>query len=178
MSIIPANVTHRAATTSNNIAFVILAVTPDFFHQVVQEWVNPDATQLIPHPSDSPDPLFWGIWTALKAEIESNYLGGRLYGDSLVNTLAVHLLRNYCNHTPQITTHCGGLSKLKLKLALDYIHANLLDEALSLEAIATKVKMSQYYFCTLFKQSTGISPWQYVIQQRVERAKELLKVSD
>ncbi|MGH8000244.1 MAG: helix-turn-helix domain-containing protein, partial [Brasilonema sp.] len=32
-----------------------------------------------------------------------------------------------------------------------------------------------YYFCQLFKQSLGITPYQYVLQLRVERAKQLLK---
>ncbi|NJS10840.1 MAG: helix-turn-helix transcriptional regulator, partial [Microcoleus sp. CSU_2_2] len=35
--------------------------------------------------------------------------------------------------------------------------------------------ISSYHFCRLFKQSTGFSPHQYVIQQRVERAKQLLR---
>ncbi|MER3588991.1 MAG: AraC family transcriptional regulator, partial [Mastigocladus sp. ERB_26_1] len=54
-----------------------------------------------------------------------------------------------------------------------YIQAHL-SEDISLEAIATEVGMSRYYFCRLFKQSTGISPHQYVIKCRIDRAKELL----
>jgi AraC family transcriptional regulator len=44
-----------------------------------------------------------------------------------------------------------------------------------LEAIAQHLNMSVYYFCDLFKQSVGIAPYKYVLQQRVERAKLLLK---
>ncbi|NJL36269.1 MAG: helix-turn-helix transcriptional regulator [Leptolyngbyaceae cyanobacterium RM2_2_4] len=179
VAIIPTDIEHRCATSiSHSLAFMILSLTPVFFNQFAQEWVNSDTTQLLPYSAISVDPLILGIGLALKTEIESEYLGGKLYGESLANALAIHLLRHYCNHVPKVTTYSGGLSKLKLKLALDYIHTNLLDEALSLEAIATEAKMSQYYFCTLFKQSVGISPWKYVIQQRVERAKELLKISE
>ena len=35
--------------------------------------------------------------------------------------------------------------------------------------------MSQYYFSKLFKLSTGTTPHQYVMRQRVERAQELLR---
>ena len=38
--------------------------------------------------------------------------------------------------------------------------------------------MSTHYFCHLFKQSTGIAPYQYVIQQRIAKAKKLLKRQD
>jgi AraC family transcriptional regulator len=66
------------------------------------------------------------------------------------------------------------LSKQKIKQAIDYIQAHL-GENLSLSAIASELGISQYYFCHLFKQSTRISPHQYLIRQRVERAKHLLK---
>jgi AraC family transcriptional regulator len=38
--------------------------------------------------------------------------------------------------------------------------------------------MSQFHFSYLFKQSIGTSPYQYLLQQRIERAKKLLKESD
>jgi AraC family transcriptional regulator len=65
------------------------------------------------------------------------------------------------------------LSDFQLKRAIDYIRSNL-DAQLSLENITAELNLSHYYFCSLFKQSMGVSPWQYVIRQRVERAKELL----
>jgi AraC family transcriptional regulator len=66
------------------------------------------------------------------------------------------------------------LSPQQLCYTLDYIQANL-HRALNLPIIATHLNLSYYYFCSLFKQSMGISPWQYVIRQRIDRAKELLK---
>jgi AraC family transcriptional regulator len=35
--------------------------------------------------------------------------------------------------------------------------------------------LSQYYFCRVFKRSIGMTPHQYLIQQRVEKSKQLLK---
>jgi AraC-like DNA-binding protein len=45
---------------------------------------------------------------------------------------------------------------------------------LTLVEIAEVLHISPTYFASLFKRATGISPHQYVIQQRVERAKEML----
>jgi AraC family transcriptional regulator len=53
------------------------------------------------------------------------------------------------------------------------MHAYL-DHELSLTALAAVAQMSPYYFSRLFKQSTGLSPHQYILQQRVEWAKRLL----
>jgi len=38
--------------------------------------------------------------------------------------------------------------------------------------------MSPYHFSRMFKLSTGLSPHQYVIRQRIERAKALLTNTD
>jgi AraC family transcriptional regulator len=66
-----------------------------------------------------------------------------------------------------------GLPSIKLRQALEYID-NHLSQNISLVEIARQIDMSQHYFCRSFKQSIGITPHQYLIQQRVERAKQLL----
>jgi AraC family transcriptional regulator len=110
-------------------------------------------------------------------EIQNNNLGSKLYLEALANLLMVHMLRNYCAFTPKLQTYTGGLSPKKLKQAINYIQENL-HQDLRLTAIAQELDMTQSYFCTLFKQSTGITPHQYVLQQRIEQAKQLLEQSD
>lgn len=66
-----------------------------------------------------------------------------------------------------------SLAGQKLWQVIDYIN-NHLDQNLSLAELAALVQISPHYFSHWFKQSTGISPHQYVIKCRVERAKQLL----
>ena len=58
-----------------------------------------------------------------------------------------------------------------------YIDENL-DRDLRLAEIAALVAMSPYHFARMFKQSTGFTPHQYLIRQRLSQAKELLRRSD
>ncbi|HEX2949752.1 MAG TPA: helix-turn-helix domain-containing protein, partial [Armatimonadota bacterium] len=45
---------------------------------------------------------------------------------------------------------------------------------LSLESIAHQVYFSAHYFCQIFKEQTGQSPWDYLTQIRLDQAKHLL----
>jgi AraC family transcriptional regulator len=177
IAIIPADVMHRAASLNKQLNFITLSMSQNLFNQAAQDWASPDVFQPIPHTAHLEDPLIMGIGLALKAEMESGYIGGRLYEESLATAITVHLLRHYCNHKPKTKSYSNGLSSSKLRSALDYIQDNL-DQSLSLDELARQVGISQYYFCSLFKQSVGVSPWQYVIERRIERAKELLRTSE
>src|SRR5438067_9231950 len=61
----------------------------------------------------------------------------------------------------------------RLKRVLDYIGENLANDV-SLSELAAVIGMSPHYFAELFKKSTGRSPHQYILMQRIERAKQEL----
>ncbi len=175
-AIIPAGTLHRSLCHKED-NFIFVAVDPTLLVRLGQQVAAPDDIELIPHFATLQDPLIQGIIFSLKDELESRGMGGSLYVEQLTTTLAIHLLRKYGVRKPQISTYSDGLPKYKLKQVLEYINANL-DCDIKLVDLAELVGMSQYYFCHLFKQSMGIAPYQYVIQQRVERAKQLLKCRD
>ncbi|MEM1369587.1 MAG: helix-turn-helix transcriptional regulator [Cyanobacteria bacterium P01_H01_bin.15] len=54
----------------------------------------------------------------------------------------------------------------------------LLDQRIQLAALAKLSGMSQLHFSHLYKQSWGISPYQYLLQQRIDKAKQLFKQHD
>lgn len=134
--------------------------------------LNPEKVELLNLPI-ARDAQIESFSLALLREMQSDKLGGRLYSESLANLFMIHLLRQFCAFEPQFRQYQGGLSTRKLQQAVAYIQDHLAED-ISLEAIATEIGMSRYYFCRLFKQSTGVSPHQYVIQCRIDRAKELL----
>lgn len=113
----------------------------------------------------------------LLSELKSDGMMGQLYVESLTQVLIIHLLRHYSTSTQNIAPKHGGLTTSQLRQAIDYVQAHL-DQDLSLAQIAAAISISPTYFSRLFKRATGSSPHQYVIQQRVERAKVLLKTTD
>jgi AraC family transcriptional regulator len=113
------------------------------------------------------------ISLALKAELEAGCPSGRLYGESLAIALAAHLLSEYVAQVPDTDRHSAGLPGYKLRRVIDYINENLTEE-LTLTEIANVVQMNPHYFSRAFRDSTGIPPHRYVMNSRVERAKNLL----
>lgn len=113
----------------------------------------------------------------LLAEVESGGMMGRLYVESLSQALIIHLLRHYSADAPITAPEHRSLTHIQLQPAIDYIHTHL-DQDLSLVQIAQSSNISPTYFARLFKQATGTSLHQYVIKQRVERAKLLLTTTE
>jgi AraC family transcriptional regulator len=97
-----------------------------------------------------------------------------LMGEVLVNAACIRLAKRYAVSKLNVVPRRGGLPKARLKRVLEYIDANVYRK-ITLSELAGVVNMSLYYFAVLFRQSTGLSPHQYVLKQRVKRAKELLR---
>ncbi|WP_026082442.1 helix-turn-helix transcriptional regulator [Mastigocladopsis repens] len=173
-AIIPAGTLHRCLW-QQEVKFMFVAIDPKLLVHLGVEVAAPEDIELIPHFATLQDPLILGIMSSLKDELESMNQGDNLYVEQLKTTLVIHLLKKYCVRKPQISTYTDGLSKSKLRQILEYIQIHL-DSEIKLTTLAEMVGISQYYFCQLFKQSMGISPYQYVLQLRVERAKQLLKL--
>ena len=171
--ILPVGALHRCQWRQN-IEFMFVGLDPHVFVQVGQDLVNPDRIELIPQFATLQDPLIQGILLTLKQELITQGPNTTLFVDQLRTTLVAHLLRSYGVQKVQIATYADGLPRHKLNQVLDYIEAHL-DCNLELEDLAQQIGMSQFYFSRLFKQSLHITPHQYVIQQRVERAKQLLR---
>ncbi|NMG09258.1 AraC family transcriptional regulator [Brasilonema sp. UFV-L1] len=169
--VIPPQVTHKVCSSQKS-EFIALCLPSEFVSNVAGESINQDALGIIPHFS-KPDPLIYQIGLALKTALESDGAASRLYAESMATALSAHLLQHYSAPKRVLCEYQGGLPKYKLQRVIEFIIDNLADNLL-LGAMAQEVSMSQYHFARLFKQSTGLAPYQYVMQTRIERAKILL----
>lgn len=124
------------------------------------------------------DPLLMQIGLALRRELEQQpAAAGKLYAQTAAQMLAVHLLRHYTSPTAPIRDLSHGLTLHQVKQVTDFILAHL-NQDISLSVLAQQIGFSPYYFARLFRQATGESPHQFVLHQRIERAKQLLQKAD
>lgn len=114
--------------------------------------------------------------TALRRELLTSGPGGRLCAESLANVLVVQLIRQMSNRqgpSGGIRGSGGRLGRHALREVEEYIHAHL-DQNIALADLANVAHLSEFHFARLFKQTTGLPPHQFVIHQRIERAKRLI----
>jgi AraC family transcriptional regulator len=67
----------------------------------------------------------------------------------------------------------GGLSQRELRRVTDYVQQHLAEDP-TLGTLAHLVGLSPKYFSRVFRRSAGIGPNQWLMKQRVARARELL----
>jgi AraC family transcriptional regulator len=152
---------------------LFLALDPVFVSRIAEGLeFDADRIELIEQRRDT-DSTLHHIAMALLAGVQTGVALDRMYGEALSTALAVHLLREYGTAVPGPKKLYGGLPREKLVRAVEYIQGHL-DTDLTVSRIAQAVYISPYHFTKLFKQSTGQTPHQYVVEARVRKAKELL----
>jgi AraC family transcriptional regulator len=169
--VIPAGMKHWAVW-DRPITLTVIFLHPIFVQQIASDLTIGDRIELIPK-HDTKDPSLTQLGLLLKADLEEGHLSGSLYRESLATAFTARLLNHHavCQIKPPSTS---GLSSQRLQILLDYIHESLTQE-IRLADLAKLVHLSKYHLCHTFKHQMGMSLHQYVIQQRVERAKQLLK---
>jgi AraC family transcriptional regulator len=148
---------------------------PDLVTQVAAEAFDLDPARITVPPLNGLDlPQLRAAMLAVDAELTADGAGGRLAAESLANVLAVHLIRHVVGSDQPALKPNGALPRGRLRAVVEYVEDHL-DADLSLRQIAAVAHLSAYHFARQFKAATGLSPHQYVILRRVERAEHLLQ---
>lgn len=176
VSVTPVKTPHFARWESEDSCLQI-RIASQFIQRVARETIaTPDPLELRLE-FQTRDPQLEAIGMMLLTELKQENLGGKLYIESLVNLLAVHLLRQYTASKSRFMVYERGLSERQILQVVEYINEHL-DQDIKLTDLASLLTISESHFSHRFKQSIGITPYQYLLQQRIERAKQLLKQGD
>ena len=88
----------------------------------------------------------------------------------LMEALA-YLITHYDHKTVPHPFTCKA--KKSISMVVEYIHENLENEIL-LDQLSTTAMLSKYHFVRLFKDHMGITPHQYILSERIYKAKSLV----
>jgi AraC family transcriptional regulator len=115
------------------------------------------------------------LLSEMRREMETGWETGALYGDHLGMSLSIALIQKYSRDLAISPQAKGGISRVRLQRVLDYIAANgHLD--IKLGDLADVAGMSRFHFARLFRQDMGVTPHRYLMDQRLQQAKALLRL--
>ena len=118
-----------------------------------------------------------GMVAAVHAEMVAGFPSGRLFLDSVEQAMAVTLVNGHAVRHRPVQLYRGGLGSARLRRIRELVHAKMEDD-LSLDEMAESVGLSTAHFARMFRKSTGETPHQFVLRQRLERAKAMLRAPD
>src|SRR5438876_3469080 len=123
------------------------------------------------------EPRLSAMVAAVHAEMVAGFPSGRLFLDSVEQAMAVTLVNGHAVRHRPVQIYRGGLGSARLRRIKELVRAKL-EFDLSLDEMAQAVGLSTAHFARMFRKSTGETPHQFVLRQRVERAKAMLRAPD
>jgi AraC family transcriptional regulator len=103
---------------------------------------------------------------------------GQLYAESLATTLSYHLIEHHATFERRPAgPHRARLSGAVLARLDAYLEAHA-EQPIKLEVLAGLANLSVFHFARCFKQTTGLAPYQYVLNWKIRRARALLRAGE
>ena len=96
-----------------------------------------------------------------------------LFTDYVSQAICVHLAHRYGGFQAGLHFVNGGLSPRQAARAKEYLAEHFADD-ITLREVAQECRLSPTYFIKTFKRTTGITPHQWLLQYRIERAKVMI----
>jgi AraC family transcriptional regulator len=123
------------------------------------------------------DDTLTGMGQMLIHEARTDLAGTRLYAESIGHQICIHLLRYYFD-LKKLTDPLpsGKFDQRKMRQVQEFIEAHLGDNP-TLVSLASVAGVSSCYFSRLFRNSLGVSPHRYLLNRRLESARDLLQTN-
>jgi AraC family transcriptional regulator len=157
----------------------------EMMDRVAQEalCIDPGKVRLIPRLA-CVDPLLEHLALSVLDAVGRRDRESVLYVDNIAAAMALQLLSRHSLRRHPDPAHHDSPSGFRkplpasgLRRAQAYLDTHL-GEDLTLESLAREADMSTHCFLRAFTRHFGTPPHQYLLQRRIERAKELLRASD
>jgi AraC family transcriptional regulator len=133
-----------------------------------ERWSLPNCPPMV----EFEDTMLRSALLRFQAILDDPALDAPGYAETLGMLLAFEIGR-LRNQSMQAAPLQGGLTTRQVRLVIDYLDSHLTDR-ITISELSKLLDLSRFHFIRAFKKTVGMPPHQFVVQRRIERAKELL----
>lgn len=123
-----------------------------------------------------PDHVMHHLALAMLPAFSHPLLSDAKYVEPLLGAAVAHLGRTYGRAQPQDARECGQLAPWQIRRVKELV-ATHLEVRIGVADLADACRLSPSHFTLLFKRTVGSTPHQWLLDQRIARAKSLLRSS-
>jgi AraC family transcriptional regulator len=154
---------------------LLLYVTQAALDEIAYAHRAPRVDQLA-WPLGQVDPVVYHLGWTLNSTLERSHHASKIFVDHVLHALNCHFVRSYGGVRVSTPPFRGGLSSLQVRKATELLEAHL-DGRIALQQVAEACELSVSHFAHAFKQTFRVPPYRWLIELRVNRARELMRNS-
>jgi AraC family transcriptional regulator len=154
---------------------LLLYVTQASLDEISYTHQAPRVERLV-WPLGTFDPVVFYLGKALFHSMEQPHLISKIVLDHLLHAMNCHFVFSYGGVAMSTPPFRGGLSVWQTRRATEFLVAHL-DGDITLQQIAEQCELSVSHFTRAFKKTFRMSPYKWLTELRVERAKDLMMTS-
>lgn len=164
---VPNGCSHRVQYDGQLGSLHLMTLCPALVESVAQE-LNISQINIPPHYADAKNDFILNAAELIHAELQQGNPHGHIFAETFARALSVHLLTGFSRPVPADASKLA-IGQAKIKRIQEYIQANMADP-IALNDLARQAELSEYHFCRVFKKATQLSPYQYLLRQRIQQA--------
>nr|WP_315592433.1 AraC family transcriptional regulator [uncultured Cupriavidus sp.] len=153
--------------------FILMELPPGFIERTSVE-LGRTRVRSLQEVAGHTDPVLANLAQAMAPALSHPEYACRLFVDQLGMAIGAHLVRQY-GAEPEVSSKGNRLlSPRNVARAKDLLSARM-DGDLSIAEVADACQLSRSHFTRAFRDTTGQTPYQWLMAQRLERARALLR---
>lgn len=153
--------------------FLLLEIAPHSLQRIAEEADVAAVSALNPQIATK-DPVLGNLSRALIPAFERPAEASALFLDQMATAIGTYIVHRYGNRAPGSLPKSRSLSRAHENLAKAILLDNL-DGNVSIAAVAEACNLSRGYFIRAFRETTGQTPYQWLVSARIRHACDLLR---
>jgi AraC-like DNA-binding protein len=108
-------------------------------------------------------------------ETKNLQMASKFVLQNITSLMVINFLRKFKSNLPQIIKESNYCERDNINKAIEFLREEYNND-FSIEDVAHTANLSTYHFIRIFKSMTGITPYDYLLNVKIEKAIELLKL--